>query len=132
MTFASRGELADHSFFYAMVFWAGSCVLWELGQVLGLQDFSAILSSLRSLGDVDPVTALIRRFQKFASDRFNRIDLPGAALALTTLLCMHFDTQDNGSGAPFRSRTRALRAFSVLLLWLKVPRVFLISGHHGP
>eukprot|EP00966_Prymnesium_polylepis_P323548 7379727-Prymnesium_polylepis.1 len=128
MTFSSHGQFKEDWKWCGMVVWAISLVIWELGQAAQLQDTNNLAKDLK----VDPVVAAINGFQKFSSDRFNRVDLPGAALALATLVCIRHDIDDNGVDAQFRPQTRALRAFAVLLLWLRAPRVFLLSEDKGP
>ena len=128
MTFSSRERFTDDWKYFTMVVWAGSLVMWELGQAFQLQDTNSLVDIL----SVDPIVAALLRFEKFYSERFNRVDLPGAALALATLLCIRLDIDDNGVEAQFRPLTRALRSFSVLLLWLRAPRVFLLSENKGP
>ena len=93
-----------------------------------------------------------RSLQSYWSDRFNRIDMPAAICSLAALACMHIDLRAISSSPlasafspaltinplaagldapPLTPATRCVRAFAVLLLWLRVPRLFLLSTR-GP
>ncbi len=109
LTFATRQQLERSNLLWTLLLWASSMLLWELQQ-------------LARAGTVNA----------YASERFNRIDLPAAVVSLVALACIRADLQERGSLVLLRPSTRVLRSAAVLLLWLRAPRVFLLSTRRGP
>ena len=75
---------------------------------------------------------LITSFHAYYADRFNRFELPASTLSTVSLCLMWMELWTNGGIAPFTSTTRTLRTIAVLLLWLRVPRIFMLSDRIGP
>ena len=94
----------------------------------------------------------------FLADRFNRIDLPAATFSLVSVVLMRYGDSETARpptlrsltrvshhrllfrvlplpvplGTPLTSSVRSTRAIAVLLLWLRIPRLFLLSTRRGP
>ena len=75
----------------------------------------------------------------YYADRFNRLDLPAALLAVIATLWAMYDVPGNygdliGEYIPLSllPSVPALRAIAVLLLWMRAPRLFLLSTRRGP
>ena len=109
LTVASRAQLESNALFRTLLLWAISMVLWELQQLARGGGLTA-----------------------YFSERFNRIDMPAAVFSLVALVCIRTDLRDHGSLVLLRPATRVLRSAAVLLLWLRVPRIFLLSSRRGP
>ena len=131
LTFAPRWVFATAWASEALLVWALASVMWEMQQ--------AVLFDCASSG---------WSWARYAADRFNRVDLSSALMACATLISIMLDhaARENVAAAgdvttiealvfelpAFSPHTRSLRAISVLLLWLRVPRLFFLSSRHGP
>ena len=70
----------------------------------------------------------------YYADRFNRLDLPAALFTVLSTLWTIFDVPQY-AGPDSRALmpgTHGLRSIAVLLLWMRAPRLFLLSTRRGP
>ena len=104
-----------------LTLWSASSMVWELRQFF-MEGFDPESGEFQ----------LITSFHAYYADRFNRFELPASTLSTVSLCLMWMELWTNGGIAPFTSTTRTLRTIAVLLLWLRVPRIFMLSDRIGP
>ena len=62
----------------------------------------------------------------------NRFELPASTLSTMALCMMWGELWTAGGSVQLTRATRMLRTVAVLLLWLRVPRIFMLSDRIGP
>ena len=135
ITLPPTARLADLRHAAPLLAWAISSLIWELRQLV-----------------LSPGDGMLARLRAYASDRFNRIDLPAIAATLAALLsaivldgasagCGLVVDVSEGAGHPNLEadncrppsvETRTLRAIAACLLWIRTLRLLLLSSTLGP